>query len=190
MDSRGERIVSYDDYHPTHEKGETPDPLAAFFPVGYEAPPDVERRTVDYYLELADDYIGSPMLSALYGVWAARIGDRRRATKLLDEGYAKFVSDRFMNTHEWRHDKFPEYPRAGPFIANLGGFIVSLIYGFPRLVAGAGDLDTWCRGPIVMPDAWDSIEISRLILRGREVRLVAKDGEPRAHIEIGEACIP
>ena len=65
------------------EKGATPDPLMGLFPLGLEFAPEQERATLDLYLGKADDYIGSPMLSALYGVWAARSGDRKLAAKLL-----------------------------------------------------------------------------------------------------------
>ena len=65
---------------------------------------------------MADAYVGSPMLSALYGVWAARAGDRKLAAKLLDQGYAAFMADRFLQTLEYRRDRFPEQPMAGPVL--------------------------------------------------------------------------
>ena len=47
------------------------------FPLGFGMEPEVEAETLKYYLGLREDYIGSPMLSALYGVWAAYAGDPR-----------------------------------------------------------------------------------------------------------------
>jgi trehalose/maltose hydrolase-like predicted phosphorylase len=111
LDTKRGVILDHDDYRPSEEKGATPGTLAGLFPVGYQVDESIERSTIEYYLGRADEYIGSPMLSAFYGAWAARNGDRERSLRLLEEGYAAFVSDRFMNTHEpWR----PRRPRCRP----------------------------------------------------------------------------
>ena len=123
------------------------------------------------------------MLSALYGVWAARTGDRQLSAELLDEGYARFCTGRFMQTLEYREDKFPEQSRAGPFFANLGGFLTTLILGFPRIQPGPTDPKTWCTGPIVLPAGWRSIEIERLSIRGKPWRLSAVQGADRATLD-------
>ncbi|HEX4199211.1 MAG TPA: glycoside hydrolase family 65 protein [Caulobacteraceae bacterium] len=179
---RGQVVVSHDGYRRDEEKGATPDPLMGVFPLAYGLDPEVERATLAYYLEQADDYLGSPMLSALYGVWAARTGDRALAAELLDKGYGRFLSGRFMQTLEYRPDVFPEQPRAGPFFANMGGFLVSLILGFPRLQPGPADPQSWCAGPVVLPRGWRAIEIDRLWIRGEPWRLSARDGADRAEL--------
>lgn len=130
---RGEVVVSHDGYRKSEEKAATPDPLMAVWPSCFGLSPEQERPTLSFYLNLADDYIGSPMLSALYGAWAARLGDRALSLRLLDEGYALFQHGRLAQILEYRPDRFPEQPRAGPFFANMGGFLSSLILGFPRL---------------------------------------------------------
>jgi hypothetical protein len=142
----------------------------------------VERATIEYYLGMADKYIGSPMLSALYGAWACRIGDRERALQLFEEGYARFVSDRFMNTHEYRDDRFPDQPVAGPFFANIGGFLMSLLYGLPRIQLGAGEPGSWLHGPIVLPAGWEAVEVDQVWVRGQPMRLVARHGDERASL--------
>ena len=43
------------------------------------------------------------------------------------------MADRFLQTLEYRPDRFPEQPMAGPFFANLGGFLMGLILGFPGI---------------------------------------------------------
>jgi hypothetical protein len=102
------------------------------------------------------------MLSALYGVWAARTGDRQLCTDLLHEGYARFCRG-LMQTLEYREDVFPEQPRAGPFFANLGGFLMSLLFGFPRIEPNLEDPSQWTRGPVVLPAGWRSIEVDHFL---------------------------
>jgi trehalose/maltose hydrolase-like predicted phosphorylase len=174
---RGEAVISHDRYRVNEDKAATPDPLMGIFPLGYEQPEGQVRATLGFYLTMADEYLGSPMLSALYGVWAARAGDRRQALRLLEEGYGKFVTARFRQTLEYRTDRFPEQPMAGPFFANIGGFLMSLILGFPHLQPDGGPPEGWVRCPTVLPDGWKAIEIDRLWIRGRPMRLVAPHGE-------------
>jgi protein-glucosylgalactosylhydroxylysine glucosidase len=183
LDSRTGVILDHDGYVPEEEKGATPAVLAGLFPLGYRVDPATERATIEYYLALADQYIGSPMLSALYGVWATRIGDRARATDLLEEGYAKFCDPRFMNVHEYRPDKFPEQPIAGPFCANLSGYLVGCIYGYPGLELGRGAPSTWSRRPVVMPQGWDAIHIERIWAHQQPAALTAEHGAAAARLE-------
>jgi hypothetical protein len=145
--------------------------------------PSSERATLEFYLRLAPRYIGSPMLSALYGVWAAWLGERDRALELFEEGYARFVDDRFLQTYEYRPDKFPEQPRAGPFFANLSGFLLGLLYGLPGLHLGPGDPASWARRSVVLPSGWEAIEVERLWVRGRPARLLARHGDERSRLE-------
>jgi hypothetical protein len=176
-------IHDHDGYRPDEEKGATPAALAAFFPAGYRADATIERHTTDFYLGLADDYLGSPMLSALYPTWASRIGDRERAARFLEEGYAKFTSDRFMNIHEYRSDKFPEQPVSGPFLANLAGALLNCYYGLPGLEPDSDDPTTWTRRTVVIPAGWDGIEVESLWIRGRRARLCAYHGQATAQLE-------
>lgn len=170
-------VVSHDGWQADEEKGETPDPLLGVFPVGCELPPEQERATFELYLGLADKYVGAPMLSALLGAWAARIGDRDEALRLLDEGYGKFTKGRFRQTLEYRPDRFPEQPEAGPFFANMGGFALSLLLGFTGLKPGGGPPETWAERPACLPAGWTAIEVEELWVRGQRMRLVARHGE-------------
>jgi protein-glucosylgalactosylhydroxylysine glucosidase len=98
LPKRGKVIVSHEAYRRNEEKGSTPDPLMGVFPLGFDLDEETERATLVYYLGTARRYIGSPMLSALYGVWAARTGNRQLSADLLHEGYARFCSARFMQS--------------------------------------------------------------------------------------------
>ena len=184
---RNGAVVSHDDYRVNEEKGATPDPLMGLFPFGFPMQPSEERATLALYLGCADDYIGSPMLSALYGAWAARTGDRRLALKLLDEGYAQFCKGRFLQTLEYRADRFPDQPEAGPFFANIGGFLTGLLFGFTGLNPGSGDVQSWPVRPVVLPSGWTSIEVDRIWVHGRPMRLVARQGDEKAKLTLAGA---
>jgi trehalose/maltose hydrolase-like predicted phosphorylase len=170
-------LVSHDGFRTNEEKAATPSPLMATFPLSGNLDADVVGKTRNYYLRRAKDYIGSPMLSAFYGTWAAQGGDRALAGKLLEEGYAKFVGGRFCQTLEYRQDKFPEQPVAGPFFANMGGFLISLLLGFPGLRIGPGAPDQWAYRDVVLPAGWREIEVQRIWVRGRAMRLRARQGK-------------
>jgi hypothetical protein len=109
-------VLSHDNYRPNEEKGATPGPLAGLFALWHQMDADVAKATLNYYLRLAPGYIGSPMLSALYGVWAAWAGNRRLSARLLDEGYGQLHRGRFLQALEQDPIKQPENPPAGPFL--------------------------------------------------------------------------
>ncbi|MFL5775833.1 MAG: glycoside hydrolase family 65 protein [Chloroflexota bacterium] len=177
-------LTSHAAFHPNEEKGSTPGPLAGLFPLWYDVEPDVARKTIDYYLKLAPDYIGSPMLSPLYGVWAAWNGDRARSRRLLEEGYGALMGDRYLQTLEQSPEKFPDKPKSGPFFANLGGFLSSLYFGFPGIRLGPGETDTWPARPVVLPAGWRSIEVEQAWVRMEPARIVATHGAERAIIDV------
>ncbi|WP_088342676.1 MULTISPECIES: glycoside hydrolase family 65 protein [Rhodomicrobium] len=179
---RGKAVISHDGYRANEEKGATPDPLMGIFPLGFPLSPAEEQATLELYLGSAQDYIGSPMLSALYGAWAARAGHRQLALKLLDDGYGQFLTGRFLQTLEYRADRFSEQPQAGPFFANIGGFLTGLLYGFAGLKPSSGTPESWAERPVTLPAGWTSIEIDRIWVRGQPMRLVARQGAERAEL--------
>jgi hypothetical protein len=100
----------------------------------------------------------------------------------MDDGYGRFCVGRFLQTLEYREDVFPEQPRAGPFFANLGGFLMGLLLGFPGLLPGPGEPENWMRRAVVLPEGWSSIEVERVWIRGRPFKLVARQGTKRAEL--------
>ena len=70
------------------------------------------------------------MLSALYGVWAARAANRQLSLDLLEQGYGRFCTGRFLQTLEYRKDVFPEQPPAGPFLCQFRGPSHGIDLGF------------------------------------------------------------
>jgi protein-glucosylgalactosylhydroxylysine glucosidase len=181
-DSQRGIIVNHDGYHPGEDKGETPEALAGFSPLGYKADPEVERRTIDYYLIRADEYAGAPMLSAMLGVYAARTGDRARTLELFERGYADFVVEPYTITTEFGPSAYPDRAIAGPFAANMGGFLSACLYGLPGIHPTAGPPTSWSERPIVLPQGWDAIQVERGWVRGQPTRLVAEHGARRAHL--------
>jgi hypothetical protein len=174
---REQVIVSHDGYRSNEEKGATPDPLMGVFPLGFEMTSEIEAATLRFYLGRRKKYLGSPMLSALYGVWAAYAGDRALSARLMEDGYGRFCVGRFCQTLEYRADVFPQQPRAGPFFANLAGFLMGLLLGFPGLRPGPGDPSSWPQREIVLPKGWRAIEVGHLWVRGKPFRLEARHGK-------------
>jgi hypothetical protein len=60
----------------------------------------------------------------------------------------------------------------------MGGFLSSLVLGFPRLEPGEGEPETWSKAQVVLPTGWEAIEVDRIWVRGRPMRLTARHGEP------------
>ncbi|TMC30143.1 MAG: glycoside hydrolase family 65 protein, partial [Chloroflexi bacterium] len=134
------------DRYSAEERGpaaSTPEALAGIFPMDYPVEPQLERATIDFYLGRAGEYVGRPMLSALLGVYAARAGDRAESLRWFERGYADFIEDPFMETNEFSLKRFPDKPRVGPFMANLGGFLMSCLYGLTGLVLSAAEPAAW-----------------------------------------------
>jgi hypothetical protein len=148
------------------------------FLLGWPAPADVEERTFRLAVdEQAPKYVGTPMMSTMFAVYAARLGRRDQAADLLERGYAAFVDDPFNGP-----DEFPAYerdkPKANPMFANLGGYLTDLIFGFPGLDLSDDVPASWTRRAACPPAGWDGISIERLWNRGRPMRLTARHGEP------------
>jgi hypothetical protein len=184
IDRRRKFIRNHDRYGPNLEKAETPEACAGLFPLTFDVPPDVERATYEYYLGLADEYVGAPMLSALLGVYAARLGDRGRSLELFERGYASFVLEPFSITAEYDPNVFPEQPIAGPFTANIGGFLTSLLYGLTGLRIDDGEPQHWAARPVALPRGWDGVEVQRIWARGRPGRLSARHGDAHAAVAL------
>ncbi|TFW14213.1 glycoside hydrolase family 65 protein [Brevundimonas intermedia] len=175
-------IASHDDFDVREPKGATPSPLAGLFPSDFPANERQRRATLDFFLQRWPDYIGAPMLPALYSVWAAMTGDRDLALKLFEEGYVAYDQPRFHQCLEYRLDHPDSEVPAGPFFANLGGMLLGLMFGFTGLIIDDGPPETWARRPVVLPQGWEEIEIVRVWVRGRPARIRARHGDARAEV--------
>lgn len=175
-------IAAHDGFRVSEPKGATPSPLAGLFPYDHPSPPGERQATLDFYLKHWTDYVGAPMLPALYTTWAAMAGDRDLALKLFEEGYAAYDHDRFHQCLEYRPDHPDSEVKAGPFFANLGGMLLGLMLGLTGVVVDDGHPQSWLRRPILLPQGWSAIEIGRVWVRGRPMRLVARHGADRAEL--------
>jgi hypothetical protein len=92
------------------------------------------------------------------------------------------MTGRFLQTMEYRPDKFPEQPKAGPFFANLGGFLMALIFGLPGIQVTGRDSNEWPQRHVVLPEGWKAIEIDRVWIQGQPRRIRAAHGARRAEI--------
>ena len=163
-----------------------PETLGGFFPFTYRHSPAVERATYNYHLDLADTYLGMPMFSALYSVWAARMGERGLALKFFEEGIAAHLVAPYFQFSESSSRIGGIFGDASTtlFLTNPAGFLMSLMFGLTGLQLDHGDPREWGKFPIVMPEGWTGIEIERLWARGTPARLVANHGDERAKISI------
>jgi hypothetical protein len=175
-------ILNHDGYVPTEEQGATPEAAAGLFPLEYPVDGETERETLRFYLDLADRYAGQPMLSAMLGVYAARLGDRAACLDMFEKGYGQFVIDPYTITAEYAPSVFPQQPVAGPFTANLAGFLTSCFYGLTGLRLHSGDPQTWFQRPIVLPEGWEEIQVDQVWVRGQFMSLNARHGDERGHL--------
>jgi trehalose/maltose hydrolase-like predicted phosphorylase len=177
-------ILNHDGHQPDEKGGETPEAPAGLFLLGYDTDPDTLRRTMEYYLKTAYRYAGQPMLSSMLGLIATQLGDRGAALDLFERGYADFVVDPFRITTEFSPTVYPERTIAGPFTANLAGFLTACIYGLTGMRIGRGEPGSWCGRPVVLPQGWDGVHVERLWVRGRTASLTAEHGADSAHLAV------
>ena len=181
--TRGRYIPNYDEYRIDQLKAGTPEAAAGIFPVGYRVPPSVEEGTFRFAVEQqAPLYAGTPMLSAFLPYYAARAGQPEKATELLETGYGDFVNEPFLETDEFPKTQ-PDKPRTGPMFANIGGYLTTLLYGYPGLRLGPGKTETWAERPVVLPAGWKSIQVERVWAHGEGRSLTAVAGAPGAILD-------
>jgi hypothetical protein len=182
VDPRTRVIQNHDGYHPDENMGSTPEAAAGLFPLDFQTDPDTERATFEFYVGLADKYAGEPMLSAMLGVYAARLGDRAASLDLFEKGYGDFVIEPFTVTAEYSPQVYPDRARAGPFTANLGGFLTSCLYGLTGLRLHGGDPASWFGRRIVLPAGWDAIHVDQIFARAQPRAVHAAHGDERGRL--------
>jgi hypothetical protein len=182
---RGSLVLNHDRFDELEGGvvGATPEALGGIYPFGFQLEPAVEKETIRFYLDRVDPYLGHPMFSAPLGVLAARVGDRALSAKLFREGFAEFINKPWWDANEFSLVRHPDKPIVGPFMANLGGFLGSCLFGLTGVRPGLEEPADWARRKVTMPEGWEGIEVERIWVRGRPAHLVALHGDERACIE-------
>jgi hypothetical protein len=160
-----------------------PETLNVFWPLGYQAEPAVEAATYRFYLDRAHTYLGMPMHSSFFTVWAAQRGERKLARELLTAGICDNVVAPYHQFIEAtaRHN-YSDHTHT-VFLTNGAGLLMACYLGLPGLRIHAGRPAEWCQRPVVLPEGWESIEVERLWVRGQPMRLHARHGAARATLE-------
>ena len=184
IDPESNVILKHDAYH--YDGGMcVPETMGAFFPFTYRHSPAVDQATARYHLDKASTFLGMPMYTALYSVWAARQGERQLARDFFEAGLRPLLVEPFCQFKE--SASFIEGPfgnLAGTvFLTNPAGYLLSLLLGLPGLELGSDDPRGWAKYPVVMPAGWDGIEVERLWARGKPMRLAAEHGMAQAVFE-------
>jgi hypothetical protein len=104
VDERTRVIQSHDGLDPREEKAATPRLLAGIIPSWFETDEAVQRASL-VLSEFGPEVRRQSDALGVYDVWAAWLGDRRRSLELFQEGYGRFVEDRFLQTYEYRLDE-------------------------------------------------------------------------------------
>ena len=72
---------------------------------------------------------------------------------------------------------------AGPFFANMGGFLVGLLFGFTGIQPSGQGVKEWSVRKAVLPEGWKAIEVERVWVRGKAMALKARHGELATLVE-------
>jgi hypothetical protein len=67
--------------------------------------------------------------------------------------------------------------------ANTGGYLSTLLFGYPGLRLGSGPPESWAVRPVVLPRAWSGIHVERLWMQGEPRSLTATAGARSAIID-------
>ena len=95
-------IINHDGARLDEAQGGVPEGAAGLFPVGYRDDRSSGEATYRYAaVEQAPQYVGSPMLSALLPVYAARAGEPDLARRLLEAGYGDYINEPFLEPDEY-----------------------------------------------------------------------------------------
>ncbi len=154
--------------------------------------PDVDRSTIDYYLDRAGRYLGMPMFSIQLAVPFACYRSRAAATDALEKGWLTRLRDPFLQICEcskamgsWNSTDVTLFLTATASVTH------TMLWLMPGIQWGPGEPATWCVKPPALPDAWEAIEVERLWVRGKPARLIARHGEPAARFEfLDEPVLP
>jgi len=175
------RIVCKNDtYKPIDQA--CPDTMMLTFPFAYPLDPAVLEATMRYNIKNARTYLGMPMNSANFSVWAARAGERRLSLEFLERG----ISDRLVEPYLQMLEKAPRFGNVTEhtyFLTAAGALHTALLLGLTGLHLDAGEPAGWSKYPITLPAGWEAIEVEQIWARGEPMHLVARHGDGKAQLK-------
>lgn len=162
-------------------RDETPDISRAYslgiepyFTITHDSalPIAVIKRTFDYqeclrvkYLtQRSPGFVGPPCALA-----AAIAGNRAKAAELFRHSWSNYLLPPYLVCKEYQ-DSVTE----GCYLMNLSSLLQTTVLGFTGLRINGGD---WRMYPASLPAGWTKIEIDRIWVRGRPMKLVAESGQ-------------
>lgn len=107
-----------------------------------------------------------------FAVCAAHFGERAKAAQLFTAAWNPFWMEPFGLTRECRGHTW------GGFVTNDGSLLQSVLLGFTGLRISRGGLEA--RYAAALPGGWQRIEVDRVFIRGRAMRLTAEHGRRAA----------
>jgi hypothetical protein len=104
-----------------------------------------------------------------FAVCAAFFGDREKAANLFERTWKRYRTGPFGLIVEYKQP-----PRRGDYLTTHGALLQSVIFGFSGLRLREGN---WNKYPATLPAGWDKIEIDRIWVKGKPMKLVAEHGK-------------
>ncbi len=103
-----------------------------------------------------------------FAACAAFFGDRKKAADQFRHAWEKYWVKPYGITKEYQHYKEGEY------LMNHAALLQAAMYVFTGLRVREGE---WNKYPAMLPEGWQKIEIDRLWIKGKQVRVLAEHGK-------------
>jgi len=112
-----------------------------------------------------------------FAVCAAFYGDRKKAADIFRYAWEKYWLEPYGLSKEYQmyHD--------GEYLMNHASLLQAVIYGFTGIRIREGN---WAKYPATLPAGWERIEIERIWIRGKPVKVIAEHGKKAELIELSE----
>jgi hypothetical protein len=125
--------------------------------------------------------IGTPIGDLAALVKALEIGDRSLAAWVWDETVKAHWQTDFGGFREWGQmwkggTRFNE----DCFITWPGNLLKQVLFNLPGIEISESPYQNWCVRPVRLPEGWEKIEVERLWIGNKQVRLIARHGDQKA----------
>jgi len=176
VDHGGRVIVPYDNAKP--EKGYSLGMLQFLFLHRMPVTEELFKNTYDFEEELRarmPSGASNPCSTKAPGftcppfaACAAHFGDRHKAAELFRNAWKPYWVEPYGLAREY------QFFRDGNYVTSCASLLQATMFGFTGLRISDGD---WQRYPAALPESWTRIEIDRLWIKNRAMRLTAEHGK-------------